>query len=647
MKKWLSLLMILALACSVLCFNVQAEEELENFVPENNATFETGTPTWSTLGGGNVSVVDNPAGEGKVLAYSNIPADKSYATPLLNVKDYILNKVDEEVTIYGKLDVYCVEEAGQFLIRIRTKNPSGFSMCEEGGYNYCMIARATGKTGAWSTVYFSFDILESDLASTDYWNLCFDNISGFCTSTFYIDNLYLGVDEPEVVTEFDDIELPQKTAIKRQENTLIGTIRWDAFTESTPTGNDPASQVARVLSPQKYHCQAPYFSKVEANGTISFPEYTVQTWEQEAAYAVAGGLDYFAYLWYETDSAMAQPRKYHLMSEKKDTIKMCGILETIRSEKSMNELFVAMKDSCYLTLDGRPVLFLYGIDGWEADAVEKVRKMAVVAGIEKSLYIVGMDGSTSASRFLQNVAKGIDAVSWYAVGADKTGMSYAELAANCEEMVTKLSAYAKANSIDIIPSFTTGRDTQARIETGVSWVDGDPNAANDKDKPYKNYYAYQPTMEELAQHMENVILAAKNNTDSKANLVVSYGWNEHEEGGWLCPTLACDADGNVIYNEDGTAKANTERLDTLKAVVDKLASGNAGTGDAGNTDVENGGEGGSTTETPDPNADNSNVDVGEVGKKFNVLFVIIPAVVVVAAVAVVVVVVLKKKKSEN
>ena len=69
---------------------------------------------------------------------------------------------------------------------------------------------------------------------------------------------------------------------------------------------------------------------------------------------------------------------------------MCGVLEGLRSEQTMNELFDAMKDSCYLRLDTRPVVFLYGIDRWSCENVEKLCKMAENAGINEPLYIIGM-----------------------------------------------------------------------------------------------------------------------------------------------------------------------------------------------------------------------------------------------------------------
>ena len=60
----------------------------------------------------------------------------------------------------------------------------------------------------------------------------------------------------------------------------------------------------------------------------------------------------------------------------------------------------------------------------------------------------------------------------------------------------------------------------------------------------------------------------KNADKTKPNLMLMYAWNEFDEGGWLCPTLLCDENGNVQYNADGTAKANTGHLDAVKKAID-------------------------------------------------------------------------------
>ncbi len=600
-----------------------------------NSTFDDGVGSWKILSAGEVSVADNPVGEGKALKYTVAQDAKSFHSPLIDIRPIILKNITGEHTVYGSIDIYSETEIKSLLLRIRTQTPEGYSVCESEGKNYCSIGSSSVPAGKWSTIVFSLEVTEEDLSSNEYWNFCFDNLNGGESSvTVYFDNFYLGLEEPE---EKEDIraEIPEKTPVSRQENTLVGTIRWDAFTKSTPDGTDPASQVARVLSPKKYHGQAPFFSEVNADGTISFPEYTVETWEKEAEYAVAGGLDYFAYLWYETGSAMSSPRKLHLLSEKKDTIKMCGILEALRPESTMNELFDAMKDSCYLTLDGRPVIFLYGLnenDNWNEKTIKKLRQDAANAGIEKSLYVVGMFFSKHLLVFNENIQKDVDAISWYSVGATETAQPYQSLAKDCEETMKIMGGFTLGNNKDIIPAFTAGRDTRARIETGVSWVDGDPNAKDDLLKPYKNKYSLLPTMDELESHMYNVISYAQTSPNAMTNIVCSYGWNEHEEGGWLCPTITVDENGDPVYNDDGTIKVNTERLDALKRAIDRVRQ-EASVSDPSNPN-------GTPEATP---VGGTNTNNGG----FNILYIIIPVAGAVVVGAIIAILVIKKKKSQK
>ncbi len=388
-----------------------------------------------------------------------------------------------------------------------------------------------------------------------------------------------GVRTDILIKEFEvDEDVPEKIQertrnlppISEQKKRLVGTIRWDAFTKSDPDGETPADQVAKVLSYKEYHNQAPFFSCVDGE-KISFPEYTLDIWEKEADFAIKGGLDYFAYIWYDSDSAMSQPRKIHLQSPNKDKILMCGILERIRGEAAMNELFEAIKDSCYLRLDNRPVVFLYGVDRWSSETVELLCKKAENAGIKEPLYIVGMSSEKNQLALMTNLSKGIDAISWYSIGATKKDMPFEELKDSCEDLMVRAGRFCGLNNIDIIPSFTTGRDTRARIRTGVFWCAGDPNATDDKDKPYRNMYALPPTNDELKEHIRTTLKYIEDNRDrTRPYMVCSYGWNEHEEGGWLCPTLSVDENNDVIYDENGNIIPDTVRLDILKEVLDEM-----------------------------------------------------------------------------
>ena len=373
-------------------------------------------------------------------------------------------------------------------------------------------------------------------------------------------------DQPEQVDE----RIRNYPPVSKQKKRLVGTIRWDAFTESTPNGELPCDYVARVLSYKEYHNQAPFFSCVDGE-KISFPEYTLETWEKEADFAIKGGLDYFAYIWYNSDDVMSIPRKIHLKSKNKDKILMCGILERVRDEKTMGELFDAMKDSCYLRLDTRPVVYLYGIDRWSEDEVKTLCSMAENAGIKEPLYLVGMSSVKMHFAMITNYSKGIDAISWYGIGANEKDMPYEKLKDECEDLMIKVGNFCRGKNIDIIPSFTTGRDTRARIRTGVFWCAGDPNAKEDKDKPYRNMYALPPTNEELEKHIENTLKYVEENRDvTRPYMICSYGWNEHEEGGWLCPTLAVDENNDVIRDEEGNIIPDTTRLDILKKVIEEI-----------------------------------------------------------------------------
>ena len=569
MKKGISLLLLLALFLSVLtAWPVQAEDH--NLISAEDAEFESGKHHWTVLTEGKLSVVENPAGDGHVLRYGD-PTDKhSWSSPQLDVRPYLQAALTSAGTIYCAFDVYS-EETATLVVRFRTDKPEEYSLCEKDDKTYCTLGRCAVIGGEWTHAMLEIPVTEDDLAvTTGHWNFCFDNIWNYCEEAFYIDNVYFGLEKREQ-DMVENQPIPGKTPVKRQAQTLVGTARWDAFEKSTPDGKNPPSEVARVLSPAKYHGQAPFFADIEADGTVSFPEYTLATWEAEARYAHDAGIDYFAYLWYDTADIMSTPRKLHLQSPNKDLVKFCGMLGSIREPRSMQDLWDAMQDSCYLRLDGRPVLFLYGLDEWKDADVAQLRQDAANNGVTGALYIVGMSTTTDPGLFNKNQRKGIDAVSWYSLNATQKDEPFAKLVEDCEKTVKNVGNLCKATGLDLIPSFTAGRDSRARIETGVSWVSGDPHASTDAQKPYGNKYSLAPTMEELQKHIETVLTYACVETATcKTNLVCSYAWNEHEEGGWLCPTLAVDENGRQLFNADGTKKINTERLDALKAAIEAV-----------------------------------------------------------------------------
>ena len=74
----------------------------------------------------------------------------------------------------------------------------------------------------------------------------------------------------------------------------IGIIRWDAYFKTGESYSFVTDQVARALSPAKYHDRVPFFASIRPDGRVEFPEYTQQIWEKETDYAVEAGFDYYA-----------------------------------------------------------------------------------------------------------------------------------------------------------------------------------------------------------------------------------------------------------------------------------------------------------------------------------------------------------------
>ena len=59
----------------------------------------------------------------------------------------------------------------------------------------------------------------------------------------------------------------------------------------------------------------------------------------------------------------------------------------------------------------------------------------------------------------------------------------------------------------------------------------------------------------------------KNFNSTKSNTCIIYAWNEHDEGGWICPTIAVDENGNRLFDENGNGLIDTSRIDAIKKII--------------------------------------------------------------------------------
>ncbi len=344
--------------------------------------------------------------------------------------------------------------------------------------------------------------------------------------------------------------------LSRQEKMTFGVIRWDAYMETGKATSFVSDQVARSLSPRQYHHMAPFFTKVTGMDKVEFGVADQSQFDKEALLAAKAGIDYFAYCWYRDSDAMSYARKQHLKSSLRDKIKMCAIIGVNQlDEESIKNLGAAMAEDCYLKFDDRPVVYVYDAFRISAEFLRKIEVSAKNAGVLELPYYIGMADTPTPFILNEFILKGIDAIGAYACGVQKANEEYNVLASIAEEHNGQKYSYSE--KIDIAPLVICGRDTRPRIEHPVSW------AGN-----YGGRYAKMPTAEELYSHASRVFERMRKEKDKNIpNTALAYAWNEHDEGGWCCPTLAVDAEGQPIIDENGNPLMNCTFLNALQRAL--------------------------------------------------------------------------------
>ncbi len=391
------------------------------------------------------------------------------------------------------------------------------------------------------------------------------NASGGNNYDYYVDNFSMvkkdGVKNPHI----EPTPLPQEPLKNRPTETLVGAIRWDAWVNpATKWGeanvkpdNYIGAQMARSLGPAQYHYRAPYFTIVKSATEITFPDYTQEMFDEEMRYAMEAGIDYFMYCWYLDDDVMSSARKYHVNSKYRNSVKMCAMLNIANITNADYDYWLNnFKLDCWQKVDGnRPLIYADNVADprYTAHIVNKFRNKCIEAGLGNP-YIIGLAqfGATP-----ENVKElGFDAIGDYASGGGVDAGEFKDLATN-----TWLEWHTwRSKGVQVVPLVTTGWDRRPRIDHPVTW-----------EGPTKNKldFTNTATPQEIADHLKQALeFNEKNPTVTPANTVLIYAWNEHDEGGWLCPTLVDDdGDGIPLKRADGTNARDTRRLQAIQKVL--------------------------------------------------------------------------------
>lgn len=331
-------------------------------------------------------------------------------------------------------------------------------------------------------------------------------------------------------------------------NLRIGVINWDC---SVPSSTYFGFHATKSLSPAKYRDRTPFYANVLGDDRIDYPIRDQASYDRELQYAIDTGIDYFAYCWYTDEiidrntidttnpaytvdgmlHEITRMRKHHMASALRDKIGLCAILvcSHIYSDGDMDRLASAMKEDCYEKIDGRPLVYLFG--GFHPEYLPRLHRACDAVGLPDPFAVFFNGGGPSQSDKDYSV---MDGVSNYACCGTRID-TYTELTA----YLRRANDLRKDFGIPLVPQFTMGWDPTPRILNPVPWV------------PYPDVpYAAQASHEEFLAGAADLADWIEENRDLLVpEHILTFAWNEFEEGGWICPTWTPDGEPDTSHTD--------------------------------------------------------------------------------------------------
>jgi hypothetical protein len=324
--------------------------------------------------------------------------------------------------------------------------------------------------------------------------------------------------------------------------TTLGAIRWDGFYSNEP--GFAGSYTAASLSPIEYQSRAPLHASV-FHDRISYA-FSQETMDAEIT-AAATCLDYWAFLKYPPGSVgLENGWDLYQSSSIKTDIDWCWIVDNARFGSTGNysaivaELTAHMQQSNYMkVLTNRPLMYILWYDQyldslWGGNplnfkaCLDAIRASVQGAGLGNP-YIV-LQRYIAASTATLSTTLGTDAISSYVSPIDGTfDQSYATFDTKTR---ANWATYA-ATGAKIVPIAMIGWNQAPRIKIVNPYV-------SSYNKPY---FALRtdvevPTLAEITTHIDAAFdYVAAHPTPCQAGTILAYAWNEHDEGGWIAPTI--------------------------------------------------------------------------------------------------------------
>lgn len=352
----------------------------------------------------------------------------------------------------------------------------------------------------------------------------------------------------------------------------------EGATQQQELGYLPGKQ--GFLKPAEWHARAPFFCRLTKDvKDVQHPPDTGPLWfnhpfdkqrlqramDQEIRFAQHAGIDFFVY---HGPARKLMPNGWglrnnldaHLKSEIPEARQM-KFTWALYGHKAMSytrsKVRLMMDETLdyinlpnwQMVMDGRPLVIVMWPDNFKtqlesAEGAERmtggefvayIRKRVMAAG-HKNPYVVGMAvPARSYERAADWKAQGYDAFSDYAGGyggakaARDQGPSYAAATKTLQKV------WKKHFTDQALPSIPPCTSMQYPWPRAFSHQTG---------KPAKKWYHYQwPQRGDLAARVRAALdFVATHPQDCEAQAVIMYSWNEHSEGGGLCPTMGKSPD---------------------------------------------------------------------------------------------------------
>ncbi len=342
--------------------------------------------------------------------------------------------------------------------------------------------------------------------------------------------------------------------MKRIDKTTYGALRWDAWYPKREA-TDTSYQCLRALSRPEYRWRAPFFAKIE-NEEVIIPKFDQEIFDKEMEYAIYAEINYFSYVWY-SHSGLRQARDFHKTSKYRNDVTMCACLDNnaIMHDYAHEELLQLFKEDYYTTIDSRPLVYYFSAPHLVEKIIKDIafyKEACKKENINTPYFVIMGVGAEKAKEM------GADAISRYSVSGNDN-KPFKELLSDVYSIWERHSKEGEAVGIDNVLPMVAGWHPHPRFKTPVTWMNVPENSLVDYATDEDIFNHYKAAKEFLSDE--------KNFNSTKSNTCIIYAWNEHDEGGWLCPTITVDENGNQVFDKKGNPIINTSRIDAVKKAI--------------------------------------------------------------------------------